>query len=123
MGDANCQGSCSGDAQLSATCTPPTASLECAGTVSTDLQNLITTLQTNLPAIIEVAQTQGPLAVTGAETVASAGASVAGNLTALSGKALACATVATQAYLGAVTSVKATVMVSVTVSASASAGS
>jgi hypothetical protein len=123
MGDANCQGSCQGDAALTAMCTPPVASLECEGTLSTDLQSLVTTLQKNLPAIILAAQTQGPLAGMGSAAVVQAGGSVVGELTTLSGKALACATAATQAYVGAVTSLNATVTVSVTVSASASAGS
>ncbi len=123
MGDVNCQASCSTDASLTATCTPPSASLECEGTVSSDLQKLVTTLQANLPPILLAAQSQGQLAAKAIQNFASTGSAVVSEVTSLGGKALACATVAAQASVGAATSINVSVMASVSVSASASAGS
>ena len=122
-GDANCQASCSGDAELTATCTPPTVSLEVIGTASTDLTTLVTTIQANLPAIIQVFKTQGGLAVDGAKTVVTTGSAVVSSVTSISGKALACATVAVQAAASASASVNVSFMASVSVSGSAGAGS
>jgi hypothetical protein len=123
MGDANCQASCSSDAELTATCTPPTVSLEVVGTASADLTALVTTIQTNLPAIIQVFKTQGKLALDGATNVVSTGSAVVSEVTSLGGKALACATVAAQASASASVSVNVSVMASASVSGSAGAGS
>jgi hypothetical protein len=123
MGDANCQASCSSDAELTATCTPPTVSLEVVGTASSDLTMLVTTIQTNLPAIIEVFKTQGSLVADGATNLVSTGSAVVSEVTSLGGKALACATVAAQASASASVSVNVSVMASASVSGSAGAGS
>jgi hypothetical protein len=123
QGDASCQGSCSGSAELTAMCTPPTVSLEVVGTASSDLMALVTTIQTNLPAIILAFKTQGPLAADGAQAVVTAAGQVGGELTSLTGKALACATVAVQATASASASVNVSVMASASVSGSASTGS
>jgi hypothetical protein len=116
-----CQSDCSADAQLQASCTKPTAALECTGGSSlTDLATLETTLAKNLPAIYQAAMTEGPIIKASAMTVATDAQMI--NVSSLNGMALACANVVLQAYTGAVGSINATVNVSVTVSATASAG-
>jgi hypothetical protein len=122
MGDANCNASCSTDAQLTATCTPPSADLECEGTASTDLTKLVATLKTNLPALLQAAS-QGQLLATAVGNFGSTGTAEVQALGTLGGKALVCATSAAQASAAAVASVNVSVSVSVSVSASASAGS
>jgi hypothetical protein len=113
---ASCQASCQSHAEINASCTPPSAKLECQGTVSADITTLTTTLQTNLPAILNAVQVQGPLFVKAVGHLADTGSTLVGNATSLSGKALACAGVAAQAAV----SVKASVSVSVSASASVS---
>jgi len=116
---ADCQASCKSHASLTADCPPPTVSLECAGSASTELPKLQATLTKYMPAIISVVQTQGPLAYAAAEDMVNTGSSVASDLGNASAQALACARVAVSAATGAATSIHASVMASVTVSASA----
>jgi hypothetical protein len=114
MASASCQASCQSHAEINAMCTPPSVSLECDGTVSTQLTAVITTLQKNLPALIQALVTQGKLAVEAAGNVVSTGQAVVSGIGSAGGKALACATVAAQG------SVTASASVNVSVSASAS---
>jgi hypothetical protein len=123
MIDANCESSCQSQAEFSAMCTPPTVALQCTGMVTTQITALVMTLQKNLPPIFLAAKTQGQLALDAANLTATAAGHVAGNLGSLSGKALACASVAAKAAVSATASVNVSVMASASVSGSASAGS
>jgi hypothetical protein len=91
--------------------------------VTTQITALVMTLQKNLPPIYLAAKTQGQLALDAANLTATAAGHVAGNLGSLSGKALACASVAAKAAVSATASVNVSVMASASVSGSASAGS
>jgi hypothetical protein len=119
--DANCEASCQSSAEFTATCSPPTVTLQCEASASASITAIVATVQKNFPALILAAQTQGKLALDAATATAQAGVNVAGNLTSLGGKALACATAAAQATASASVSVNVSVMASA--SASASAGS
>ena len=121
--DANCQGSCQAHAEVMASCTPPSASLECSANATSDMQTLVTAVQANLPALLQAFQTQGQLAVDAAGQVISAGTAIAGEVTSLSGKAIACAGVAGQAAVSAQASINVSVSASASVSGSCGASS
>jgi hypothetical protein len=116
---ANCQASCESHASLTATCTPPTAQLECDAGASASVQALVTTLSTNLPPIITAVQTQGPLALQATANLAATGKSVAEDLGSVGGKAIACSGVALSAAASATVSINVSVQASASVSASA----
>ena len=116
--DVNCQGSCSGHANLTAMCTPPAVTLQCSGTASASITALVTTVQTNMPAIIEALQVQGPLAVQAAGKLVTTGQAVVSGVASASGKAIACAGVAAKASVTAAASVNVSVMASASVSGS-----
>jgi hypothetical protein len=118
MADANCQASCKGHAEATAMCTPPTATLECSASATTDVQALITTVQKNLPTIVAAVQTQGALAVKAAGNVVTTGGAVVQSVGSLTGKAAICATTAATASLKASASVNVSVMASASVSGS-----
>jgi hypothetical protein len=115
---ADCQASCSSHASLTATCTPPSAHLECSASASANVQTLVTTLSKNLPPIISAVQTQGPLAAQATANLATTGAAVVGDIGSASGKALACAEAAVSAAASASVSINVTVMASASVSGS-----
>jgi hypothetical protein len=116
--DVNCQGACQAHAEASASCTPPSAALDCGIAATGDLQKLVATLQTNLPAILDVVQTRGPLAAKAGIHVADTGSAFVGAIGATSGKALVCATTAVGAAATASISINVTVMASASVSTS-----
>jgi hypothetical protein len=121
MADANCEASCQSQAQMSATCTPPTVNYQCTSTVSSDLQSLLSVLETDLPALISASVEQGKIAASAAGTLVSTGQAEVSAVGSLTGQALACATAAVQGAVSAQTNIQASVSVSVTVTASASA--
>jgi hypothetical protein len=99
-------------------CTKPTATVECDGSASSDVQALITTLQNNLPTLVQVIQTQGPVAVSAGSNVVTTGGAFVQTIADVGGKALVCAGTALEAAVKAQTSLMVTVQVSVSVSAS-----
>jgi hypothetical protein len=118
MADANCQASCQGHAEATAHCDPPSATLECSASATTDVQALITTVGKNLPSIVAAVQTQGALAVKAAGHVVTTGTAVVQTAGSLGGKALLCATAAASASVKASASVNVSVMASASVSGS-----
>lgn len=118
MADVNCKGSCQAHAEATASCTPPTAKLECSASATSDVQALVATVEKNLPALVQAVSTQGPIAVKAAGHVASTAVAVGQTLTSLSGKALACAGAAVQASASASVSINVSVMASASVSGS-----
>jgi len=117
--DAHCEAGCQSHAEVNAMCTPPTVSLECQGTTMGDIPKLIATLEKNLPAIVSAVISQGKLALDAAGAVVNATGAVVANVGNLTGKAIACATVAAQASVKASASVNVSVMASASVSGSA----
>jgi hypothetical protein len=113
-----CQASCTSDVESKTTCTPPSTSLECTGTVSADLQAVIDTVRKNLPPIVLLVQTQGKLVLDAASQVVTTGKLVADNATRLGGKALACAGTSVMADANAAESMNVTVQASTNVSMS-----
>jgi hypothetical protein len=113
-----CQSSCTSNVEAKAVCTPPGASLECSGTVSSDLQLVIDTVKKNLPAIILLVQTQGPLVLDAANQVAITGKVVGNEVTSLGGKAISCAGKAVSADVNATASLNVSVQASAKVSGS-----
>jgi hypothetical protein len=118
MASASCKASCQSSAEVKATCTPPSATLECSASASADVTALVTTVQKNLPAIIAGFQTQGKLALDAAGQVATTGQAVVSSVTSLGGKALACAGAGLSASVKASASVNVSVMASASVSGS-----
>jgi hypothetical protein len=120
MGDARCQGSCTGRANLTATCKPATVKFTFTGT-SDDLVKLQGAIEANLPKIWVAAKTKGPLAVEAGAKVVAAGAGAAEAAASFGGKAIACAGVAVSAMVSASASVSVSVMASASVSTSCGA--
>ncbi len=119
-GSVNCQAACQSHADIQASCTPPTVTMECSASADPQVQKLVTTLGAHMPAILNAAQTQGPLATQAIQTLGSTGGAVVADLGNIGGKALACATTALSASADASVSVSVSVRVSANVSASAS---
>jgi hypothetical protein len=120
MIDAPCEASCQSHAELQAKCTTPAAALECDGTPTADVTKLVATVAKNLPALVEAGRSQGVLTLDGATLTAGALSTLAQNKSgALSGKALACATVASAAAGPASTSVTTSVQASAAVTVAA----
>jgi hypothetical protein len=117
--DVNCQASCQGHANLTAMCTPPTATLQCSANASASVMALVKTVGTNFPALLEAVQVQGPLAVSAVGNLKTTGQAVVSNIGSQTGKALACATAGVSASSKAAASVNVSVMASASVSASA----
>lgn len=113
MGDASCQASCSGRAQVNAKCTKPTVKIVYSASTD-DLVKLKGALETHLPAIWLAAKAQGELAVSAAGKVATTGKAAVTAVASGSTKAIACVGAAAEA------SVKASASVSVSFQASAS---
>jgi hypothetical protein len=118
MGDASCQASCSGRAQVKAQCTKPTVKVVYSAS-SDDLVKLKTVLEANLPAIWLAAKTQRQLALNAAVKVKDTGSAAISGAASASGKAIACVGAAAQASVAASASVSVSVMASASVSASA----
>ena len=112
-GDASCQASCSGSAQVKAQCTKPTVKVVYSAN-SDGLVKLKGVLETNLPAIWLAAKTQGKLAGDAAVDLVATGKVAVSGVATGGAKAIACVGAAAQA------SVKASASVSVSVQASAS---
>jgi hypothetical protein len=113
-----CEASCTSNVEATAKCTPPGASLECTGTVSSDVQAVIDTVKKNLPPIILLVQTQGKLVLDAANQVVTTGKVVADQVTSLGGKAISCAATAVQADADASASLNVSVQASADVSGS-----
>jgi len=118
-GSANCQAACQSHASLTASCTPPTVQLECAGSASASFTTLAMTLQANLPPILTAVQTQGPLVAQAGMTLSTTGQAVVDAAGSESAQALACARVAFTGATNASASINVTVQASASVSASA----
>jgi hypothetical protein len=119
----NCQAACQSHADFQATCTKPSATLECSASTDPNVQKLEMTLATNLPKLINAAKIEGPLAETAIATLGNSGQAIVNNLGTQGGKALACANAALDQSVNAVGNIQASVSVSVTVTATASANS
>jgi hypothetical protein len=119
--NVNCQGSCQSHANLEATCTPPTVTLQCDASASASVQAVVTTVQKNLPILVQAVQTQGPIFVAAAKNLVSIGGSVASDITSQTGQAIACAAVAAKASVTASASVSVSVQASASVTTSAGA--
>jgi hypothetical protein len=117
-GDATCQASCSGRAEVNAKCTKPSVKVVYSGSTD-DLVKLKTALETHLPGIWLAAKTQGDLALKAAEKVAATGKVAVSGIGSAGGKALACMTAAAQASASASVSVSVNVQASASVSGSA----
>jgi hypothetical protein len=113
-----CEASCTSNVEAKATCTPPGASLECNGTVSTDLQAVVDTVKKNMPSIVLLVQTQGQLVLDAANRVITTGKVVADQVTTLGGQAVACAGKAVQADADASASLNVSIQASANVSGS-----
>jgi hypothetical protein len=113
-----CQASCTSDVEAKAVCTQPGVSLECSGTISTDLQAVIDTVKKNLPAIVLLVQTQSKFVLDAANQVATTGQVVANEVTSLGGKAISCAGKAVSADADATASLNVSVQASAKVSGS-----
>ena len=120
-GDANCNASCSGRAEVTATCTKPTVKVVYTAS-SDDLLKLKGLLETNLPAIYLAAKTQGELALKAAGKLATTGEAAVLAVGTAGGKAFACVGAAAKASVDASISVRVSVMASASVSGSASGG-
>jgi len=120
MGDASCQASCSGRAELKAQCKPATVKFSFTGD-SADLVKLKAAIETNLPKIWLAAKTQGPIAVKAAGRVVDAGAGAVSAAATFGGKAIACAGAAASATVSASASVSVSVQASASVSTSCGA--
>jgi hypothetical protein len=116
---ANCKAACQSHADIQASCTPPTVTLECEASASSGAQAVVMTVQKNFPAIIAAVQTQGPLALAAIKTLGSSGSAVVSEVGTVGGKALACATAAASASVNATASIQVTVTASASVSGSA----
>jgi hypothetical protein len=106
---------------MSASCTPPSVTYNCSGTVSSGLQATITVLEQQLPILINALKYQGQLAVSAAGTLISTGQAEFSSIGSLSGQAFACGAAALQASVSASASVNVSVMASASVSGSAGA--
>ena len=113
MGDASCQASCSGRAQVKATCTKPTVKVVYSSNAEA-IVKLKGLLETNLPSIWLAAKTQGKLAGEAAVNLVATGKVAVSGVGSAGTKAIACVAAAAEA------SVKASASVSVSVEASAS---
>jgi hypothetical protein len=112
----SCQSSCKSNVETTSVCTPPGASLECTGTVSADVTAIIATVKKNLPPLIALVEAKGQLAVDAANEVITTGKVVAGNVTKIGGKAVACAGDAVTADSSAAASLNVSVNASTNVS-------
>jgi hypothetical protein len=112
----SCQASCKSTVETTSSCTPPGASLECTGTVSSDVTAVIATVKKNLPPLVALVQAKGQLAVDAANEVVATGKVVADNVTTIGGKAVACAGDAVTADATAATSLNVSVNASTSVS-------
>jgi hypothetical protein len=119
-GDASCQASCSGRAELKAECKPATVKFIFTGD-SADLVTLKTAIETNLPKIWLAAKTRGPIAAAAATRVVNAGAAAASAAATFGGKAIACVGAAASATVSASASVSVSVQASASVSTSCGA--
>jgi hypothetical protein len=113
-----CQSSCTSNVEAKAVCTQPGVSLECSGTISSDLQLVQATIKKNLPSIILLVQTQGQLVLDAANQVAMTGQVVGNEVTSLGGKAISCAGKAVSADVNATASLNVSVQASAKVSGS-----
>ena len=120
MGDASCQGSCSGRASLNAQCTPAKATVSFTGNTA-DLVKLQGAIEANLPKIWVAANTEGKLFVEASAKVVDAGAAAVSAAASFGGKAFACAGAAAKATATANVSVSVSVMASANVSSSCGA--
>lgn len=111
-----CKASCKSNVEVTSTCTPPGASLECNAGVSADVQALIDTVKKNLPAIILLVKARGQLVLDAASQVGTTGKVVVDNVTSLGGKSLACAGAAVESDVTASASLNVSVQASAKVS-------